>query len=314
MQPIVESNQLVLQAYRLRLLLALMLANIRLVINWVRDRHVIRRRRELAKIYKGTPESRAIADGLEEVGFYFTNLRRLGINEAVLDYCRELTGSARSLSIEDVWAQNYESIYHRNEREGYWIDLHVPMRQERTPLLEFATNEIVVGAACTYLKEVPFLTGLGLFYTPAHADKVLYDNQFWHLDGRRPSQVKIFMLPDGGDEESGPLYLIPKAYSNRRRYTACLGRYTDEQIVENGVDISKRIPFVGPPGSIVFADTSRLFHCGGRTRNKPRSQVIINWSPVESYLPYKFKQKQASPGSKFPDVNRDILRYFSGLI
>lgn len=272
------------------------------------EREEIGRRRALAAKARPAPEAARIAEKLEEQGYHVTSLERLGFADALGDYCRALAEPVAGLTLAEL------AKIRAGTTKPYWLDLYEAVGEKPSPVRDFLTSDLVLDAVCLYVGEVPFLAEANLFYTPAGAATLpptQQGSQRWHLDRSRRRQVKIFMLPLGADDESGASLILPKPWSDLRRYPNYPRYFTDEEFVAAGLDMSKVVRFTGKPGDVMFVDTSRLFHAGARTRGKPRLQFIANLAPIDAWIPYRRMLRRASPGSHFPEINREILARYA---
>jgi hypothetical protein len=73
---------------------------------------------------------------------------------------------------------------------------------------------------------------------------------------------------------------VAKALRYNRRGSS--HRVSDEEFAEH-VHPSETITFTGPPGSVMFIDSSRCFHFGSRNPRRPRYQLQYAYiSPVRN--------------------------------
>jgi len=104
----------------------------------------------------------------------------------------------------------------------------------------------------------------------------------WHVDHRKTSMVKLFMLLDNISEEDGPLHVISKGDTKKLVSTGFLERYVnaDELLEDHGCTITR---FTGKAGTLMFANTAEIFHRAGNPKPGHRRdmlQVIVYPSTV----------------------------------
>ena len=87
-----------------------------------------------------------------------------------------------------------------------------------SPEFKFVTNKYLIEIVTKYLKCVPLLTNLSLWYSPN--DKIFENSsQEYHLDHEDYKQVKGFLFINEIDLETGPLSVINLEQSNNIQKT-----------------------------------------------------------------------------------------------
>lgn len=133
-------------------------------------------------------------------------------------------------------------------------------------------------------------------------------SQGWHLDNECHRQMKIFLLPSPVDMDAGPSKLLPKLHSSAGRYPNYPGYFTDTEFRNSGLREKEIFEFTGCSGSVMLVDTSAVFHCGSRSTNKSRLQMIAAYRPMMSNLPYK-DFKVFLSDKTYAHTNAKIARY-----
>ena len=113
-------------------------------------------------------------------------------------------------------------------------------------------------------------------------------SQLWHTDYHSfPTVYVIVAIREIGPDD-GPLHFVGEKASTRAaealRYNRRSSRHrvSDEEFAEL-VDPSEWLTFTGPPGSVMFIDSSRCFHFGSRKPRDPRYQLQYAYvSPVRN--------------------------------
>ncbi len=253
---------------------------------------------------RASPLARTIAAGLERDGYFQSDLSSLGLSSEVVDYCRKLADPVIGMSLEQVQAKR------AGRGKTYWLDLYQDVAETRTPIAELIAARDVIDVCSLYFGQAPFVHECSLYFTPPGAAFLPHEmqgSQNWHLDNDRPRRVKLFMLPYGADEEAGATMFLPKPDSDLGKYRSFPGYFDDKQFAQFGLDPAKIVRFTGAPGAVLFFDTSRLFHCGSRTRSKSRVVLNIDLSPVTSYLPYVQLAHGPLRRPRFAALNGDLL-------
>jgi hypothetical protein len=154
-------------------------------------------------------------------------------------------------------------------QKGFVANGFIPETELRlgSPYLRFALGEDVVDAIFAYLKFVPALWKVDVWYS-FHRTDTPRGSQLWHLDHADTTQVKVFVHLDDVVSTSGPLSAVDAESSDR------LGdrvgwvyddgrRVTDDQVID-AVGAEAIVRFEGSAGTVDFVDTSRCFHFGSR--------------------------------------------------
>lgn len=272
---------------------------------WEREEIAARKRAASRNSERATPQARKIAAVLEQQGYFQTSVAELGLSQDVVDYCRKLADTVIGMSLEQVQAAR------QGRGKTYWMDLYNEVAESVTPVTKFIAARDVIDICSLYFGQAPFVHECSLYFTPPGAAFLPFEkrgSQNWHLDNDRPRRVKLFMLPHGADEEAGATMFLPKPDSHLDRYRNFPDYFDDDQFAHFGLDPAKIVHFTGAPGAVMFFDTSRLFHCGSRTRSKPRVVLNIDLSPVTSFLPYRQLANGPLRRPRFAALNRDLLK------
>lgn len=146
-----------------------------------------------------------------------------------------------------------------------------------SPELKFVTNKYLIEIVSRYLKCVPLLTNLSLWYSPN--DKIFKNSsQEYHLDHEDYKQVKGFLFINEIDLNTGPLNIINVEQSNNiqklinYKMTKSDKRVNDQIIHDlknKNININENT-MTGKSGDLLLCDTSSCFHYGSRLGNKTR--------------------------------------------
>jgi hypothetical protein len=240
----------------------------------------IRARQSVVANMSSIQLAKTIAEGLESRGYFITSIEALGCNPAVMEYCRELAKPVMNKTAEEVAAMNM------GKSKTYWLDLYKDY-EKPNPLLDFVTMPVLLEAAALYLREVPILSFISLYFTPPHTAHLMIGSQGWHLDNEAQRQMKIFLLPNPVDLDAGPSKLLPKQYSSASCYPNYPGYFTDSEMHNSCLPEKEIVEFTGSAGSVMLVDTSAVFHCGSLTTTHSRLQMIAAYRPMMSNLPYR---------------------------
>ena len=264
----------------------------------------IRARQALAARSQPLPLAQRITAALERQGYCLTSVAELGGDPAVVDYCRALAAPVMDKTVEQV------AVMRPGKSKTYWLDLFADKESRPNPILDFVTLPVLLQVAARYLGEVPILSYISLFFTPPGTAHVMEGSQGWHRDNEQTRQMKIFLLAYPVDRAAGPSKLLPRDKSPDNGYRNYPGYFTDAQLCEFGLDDTAVVEFTGDAGAVLLIDTSALYHCGSRTQDQPRLQMIAAYHPMMSNLPYKVFKAALLPETTYPDTNSKILASF----
>lgn len=193
------------------------------------------------------------------------------------------------------------------ERGGRNWNAHRPFLQDilgadgvvRYPsLLDFATSSEVVAPIARHFGYVPHLSQEN-FPPPVRVmeSTTKFDpqpegpyrsSQLWHRDQHSSPTFYVIVLLRETTSQSGPLHYLSKSTSERVAAALRYGsrraphRVSDE-VMDSHVDPQEVRTLCGPPGTVLFIDSSQCFHFGSRNAVKPRYQVQYSFiSPVRN--------------------------------
>lgn len=261
----------------------------------------IRARQKLAALQKPSALALEIAGALEQKGYYLTSVEKLGGDLAVVEYCRALATPVMHKNLDEVASMRPGKV------KTYWLELFTDKENRANPILDFVTLPVLVQAASRYLGEVPILSYISLFFTPPGTANLMQGSQGWHRDNEQKRQVKIFLLAYCVDPAGGPSKFLPRDKSPDSGYRNYPDYFTDAQLREFGLDESAIVEFTGDAGAVLILDTSALYHCGSRTQEQPRLQMIAAYQPMMSNLPYRVFKASQLPETTYPVTNQKIL-------
>ena len=179
-----------------------------------------------------------------------------------------------------------------------------PLQLQQYPeFLEFGLDERLLAMVSEYLGELPVLPYIFLWRSLA-SDGPLKTSQLYHCDHSDVRQIKLFVFLSDINEENGPLVVIPAQSSNKLRkslgynWTPERRRVCDKEMYR-WPESSQKISITGKKGTVVLADTSRLFHYGGRVKSGIRYVLVYRYLTISSFLFNPFSSRRSYPLSNF---------------
>jgi hypothetical protein len=247
----------------------------------------------------------------ENLGRHLAQLRRERENAG--------RGDAQRIELRDGWARDdSHSLPHLDrlldemdpvieERGGRRWPFHgkpflydiLPERAwlRHNSILDFVTTPEVLEPVARHCGFVPCMSGdtppgVRLMESTTRFDPQVEgpwrSSQLWHTDYHAfPTIYVIVALREIGPDD-GALHFIDESAS--RRAAELLGynrrgasHQVSDELMSEHVDPSETIAFTGPPGSVMFIDSSRCFHFGSRKPRNPRYQLQYAYiSPVRN--------------------------------
>ena len=205
-------------------------------------------------------------------------------------------------------------LYKNNERERPQVRgkkhmfniLDDDSIQDHPEILDFILSEPITTLAIKYLKRVPKLASVKLFYTPQSNSVV--SSQLFHLDEVDSKQLKFFINMTDVKLANGPLTFIDLGDSAKvkRHNNHISGRLQDTEVFAV-VDQDRFISHTGKKGSLLGVDTSRCFHFGSRAVGGERLMLIFNFTTGYEYHRRESNFMKYFDSAKLDAVQRLIL-------
>lgn len=152
--------------------------------------------------------------------------------------------------------------------------LHRPLDSQ---VMALARDPSVLRLVGRYLGGLPVLFRINLLDS---ANEALQpdSSQFFHVDPEDFRQVKIFLLVEDVDEDSGPLHLLRVGASDTVQVTRGHrhGRVADHEVMAV-CSANDLIACMGRAGTLAIGDTSRCFHFGSRPGRRRRHVVMFQY-------------------------------------
>ena len=201
--------------------------------------------------------------------------------------------------------------------------------------LEDPANEPIAALCCSsllldpivhYIGMLPVLQCAAIWRSP---NKVFAgSSQLYHMDSEDYRQVKVFILLDDVDENTGPFTLVPKTQTKqihrqlRRQWIVRRrGEKVADEDIQNAAGCKVGVPFCGSMGAAAFVDTCNVYHFGSRPSEgtaKPRKLLYLHFiSPFSNGMPICGRQISGSGTQKKYDAGslsiRELVLGFSHL-
>ena len=148
-----------------------------------------------------------------------------------------------------------------------------------------ARDPNILGPIVQYLGFFPIINAFDIFYYP-NRDWHPKSTQFFHVDSKSTDQVRVFIHINDVGIDNGPTLVFPRNISIPifEEYT---GDYPEDSYFEENLKMENCKKLVGSSGTIVFFDSGRCFHAGGRPSTFPRllvnlqyvSPAMLQWLP-----------------------------------
>lgn len=257
---------------------------------------------------KLTPAHLALIGSLTAQGVASSDARQAGIDAS--DYARleegvdrfKRTATDRIAAARASYADGLDlaSLEHNRDRfrrffrdrdQAKLDDYILKMQPENAvldanhPLLSIGLSPTVLNVVSEYMKLLPKLIYTDAWYSiPIDVGKRIGSQQ-WHRDPEDRQMVKVYLYFSDVDAEAGAMEYVLGSSNSQGRPGLEIGRweaaganlYPSAEVVESTFPPSQRYSCSGPPGTLLFCDTTGL-HRGGISTTKPR--VVATWTFV----------------------------------
>jgi hypothetical protein len=149
-----------------------------------------------------------------------------------------------------------------------------------------ATSPMLLAPVTRYFGMLPVLFAVGL--NRAQADSMMEgSSHYFHLDPEDVTQVKAFVRL-GEVESDRAFHALPANYTDQ--VIAALPKYgvgrVPDATVDKVVGMDKTFCAAGPGGHVVFCDTTRCLHFGGRPGRLVRDTLVFHYAlPTSTWFP-----------------------------
>ncbi len=205
---------------------------------------------------------------------------------------REVPGMMQAIAVAEAKLQTYLKVKAGAKEVGESFDparyqqelakadkdplKHVPYGHDREAaialLKPFLQPEMYLTAA-NHLGVLPVLTSIRIAFSPNDEPLPLRSSQMFHVDPEGARQVKVFVAAREVGPDNSPFTFVPERQTCRMLESggeAFLGRRVKDEKLAKYAPRSEWVSHMGPPGELVFIDTSRCFHYGSRPAPKAR--------------------------------------------
>lgn len=239
-----------------------------------------------------TPVQKSVLDRLNRDGIAITSAAELLGDDAAFD---DMKAEVNRLEDEQsgslAEARRRADEVQKSKSFIYNLLGERPRLDPQSPFVRFALHPGVLDVANSYFRmfvHLRFFNVWHTFTTQSGATR----SQLWHQDPEDRLILKVFAYLSDVDEGAGPLTYAPGTHLKGKvaavpdhffESTSKARRSTDEQM-ENVVPSSRWISAVGPPGTVIFADT-RGYHKGGFATERERIMYnCLFTSPTSSAI------------------------------
>ncbi len=263
----VLGDNLIRRAGTLHSALALQACNLPPVAGWLDHWHS----RALSQ-YTATvsllPEEAAVVSGLDRDGVFVSSLAALGLADTgIID-----AGSC----LADILARRVAAMGDRRPA----TTRAPPEDLLQHPLVyRWGLNDVLRRIIQAYLRVPMAYDGAMLFHTPG--DRQEKGTRRWHLDREDRRVIKVGLYLHDVDTKNGPFEILQHDLARagqKFRLRDYLAWDTAALEGKLGVAITAQntLPVTGPAGTLVFADTARLYH-RGRPAEAVRSAIFFSY-------------------------------------
>jgi hypothetical protein len=207
-------------------------------------------------------------DELNISGFCSINVSDLPLAENIITLLNSVDSSdllleASSTSAKSFWVDLLQSNHNHK-----YIYLSLAEAVFKTSLLDIAY---------AYTGRIPILENIFYMYSAFRQRPEFSGSQNWHLDRDQFRRLKVLWSPVHQSLNNGPTLIIPETPAHFiRQWENYPDSICDNKLFEI-LDIGENaiLPLICKPDMFWLVDTSRLLHCGSRTKSAARTQMFI---------------------------------------
>ena len=178
-------------------------------------------------------------------------------------------------------------------------------------LVNLALSDELLSGVASYLGEPPILTYLSCWHTRAHTASPS-TSELYHLDHEAEKQVKVFIYLSEVSEENGPLTLVNAEHTDtlckRIKYEkhSRENHHMPDEIVRQHIKPEIETVLNASFGDVVFVDTSRCLHFGGRVKKGTRRVIVMQFMPRDNYVINPLLGKKLYPYSNLASQYKSV--------
>lgn len=222
---------------------------------------------QLPRKYRNLLKESNVGNIKEQIGFLQVSLPSELVNECI----------ARS--------RDLPKIRKSGDRKEYFSAISSFEDYDATsPEFKLASHPSLLSTIYSYFGVFPYITSIGVYWSSNTNTSLDSDNfdgsQLFHRDAEDRKIVKVWILCNSVDENSGPTVLIPYQESEkiariiRYRQGHRIARHLENEI-SSGIPEATKIFATGTAGTVFLTDTARLLHYGSRTIGGSERLVLM---------------------------------------
>lgn len=161
--------------------------------------------------------------------------------------------------------------------------------------LRLTKHPRILATVSDYLGMLPVKQSVSLWYSPNEV--MMGRSQLYHLDSEDKRQVKIFLLLEEVDMNSGPLHVIPSYQSRliwekltRTGIVKQKNNKVKDKHIFDAANTDPGEPIIGRAGTMALVDTCNCYHYGSRPpleKAQPRKVLYMQYTtPFAKNLPF----------------------------
>lgn len=217
------------------------------------ERHVAALHRHGPNLPPLGPVEKAIVDQLDRDGIALTSVDTLGLpdSDAMIDMSLHL-------------AQRFAAQAHAQAATGK-VFMIVPPEDivDHPGIFHWGLQDRLLDIVESYIGLPPAYDGVAINYTVADGQEI--STRKWHQDWEDRRMLKVAVYLHDVDEESGPFQVLSRSDTQQTDAGGYAYDLADDATLERrfGRDVRHDIiSCTGTRGTVIFADTARLFHRG----------------------------------------------------
>lgn len=235
-----------------------------------------------------TSQDRLIVDQVSQTGVFVTSLAALALpgTKEMFEAGQALAEQYRAMSLKG-------EMRHKDAFQGTSKDI-----LDNLEIFNWGLGDRLLDIVENYIGLPIGYDGLNIFYTKADGRQVAARK--WHRDMEDRAMLKVAVYLNDVDEEGGPLQIlratIPGTEPDDLAGYPVLTDDALQKSLRRRLTDDEVATCVGPAGTVIFADTARMYHRGKPAVSRDRCAIFYNYFSRSPLRPFYCERSSLSRG------------------
>ena len=228
--------------------------------------------------------------------YFLTSTKDLDSLDVLINHCENIVKKKKNKFSPNSNRFTFNLIDYEIDK----LDMNVKNIEEIRPIFDFFTQEKILSTVIEYMKEIPVIGNVCLFYSFPH--KGSFGSEKFHLDQQSKRQLHVVLPVNDINHSNGPFSFLDavstKIVLKKEKY---LGGRMEDNDVFGHIKKNELIQFKSSKGkNILFVDPYHCLHYGARAKSRQRALLVFNYTS-------KFEGSETAHGL-YRMKNRSLLQ------